>query len=251
MTSLLNWLELLLLPPGIILLILLFAVLISRRSPMISSLLSITGILLLILFSMPLVARYLLINLQDYPAIEMSELNRNQPEGTIVILGAGRYSSAPEYGFRDEVSTLTLERLRYGAALADKLKIPVLLSGGRRDANATSEAVMMNQVMVNIFNINPQYLEVTGINTVQQAKAVKNMLAAKSSQKIYLITHAWHMKRAVAEFTLQGFDVHAAPMGFAATSGIENLYLPTATALASSSRAMHEYYALLYLKLIN
>jgi len=251
MTSILNWLELLILPPGIILVMLLFALLISRRSPVVSSVLSITGILLLIVLSMPLVARYLLINLQDYPAIEINNLNTEQSEGTIVILGAGRYSSAPEYGFRDEVSTLTLERLRYGAALADKLKIPVLLSGGRRDANATSEAVMMNQVMVNIFNINPQYLEVTGINTFQQAMAVKKMLAAKPSQKIYLITHAWHMKRAVAEFSSQGFDVHAAPMGFAATSSIENLYLPTATALASSSRALHEYYALLYLKLIN
>ncbi|MCP4412280.1 MAG: YdcF family protein, partial [Gammaproteobacteria bacterium] len=104
---------------------------------------------------------------------------------------------------------------------------------------------------VNVFNINPQYLEVTGINTFQQAMAVKKMLASKSSKKIYLITHAWHMKRAVAEFTLQGFDVHAAPMGFAATSAIENLYLPTATALASSSRALHEYYGLFYLKLVN
>jgi len=103
MTSILNWLELLILPPGIILVVLLFALLISRRSPIVSSVLSITGILLLIVLSMPLVARYLLINLQDYPAIEMNNLNAEQSDGTIVILGAGRYSSAPEYGFRDEV----------------------------------------------------------------------------------------------------------------------------------------------------
>jgi len=95
MTSLLNWLELLLLPPGIILLLLIFALLISRRSPIVSSILSFSGILLLIFLSMPLVARYLLINLQDFPAIEMKELSKEQAEGTIVILGAGRYSSAP------------------------------------------------------------------------------------------------------------------------------------------------------------
>ncbi len=249
--SLLHWLELFLLPPGIILVLLLSAWMFSGRRPLLSYVLSVSGILLLVFLSMPLIARYLLINLQDYPVFETVAQNDDTSSGVIVILGAGRYPVAPEYGFRDEISSLTLERLRYGAFLAGKLKMPVLLSGGRRDSNATSEAVLMNQVMVNVFNNNPQYLDIKGINTHQQAIEVRKILSSKSDIKIYLVTHAWHMKRAVKEFSLQGLDVYAAPMGFAATSTSDNLYLPSATAMASSSRALHEYYALLYLNLMD
>jgi len=249
--NILHWLEFFILPPGIILVFLLSALLFSRRIPLLSSILSLTGIVLLVFLSMPIVARYLLINLQDYSVVEINNQNKDNSAGIIVILGAGRYQAAPEYGYRDEISPLTLERLRYGATLAEKLKLPVLLSGGRRDANATSEAVMMNQVMVNVFNTNPQYLEVSGVNTRQQAIEVRKILAAKEDTRIYLVTHAWHMKRAIAEFSRQGFDIQAAPMGFAATSKIDNLFLPSATALASTSRALHEYYALLYIELTN
>ncbi len=247
--SFLQRLEIFILPPGIILVLLVLALLIARKKPLLGSILSISGIVLLTTLSMPLVARYLLINLQDYPAIQSEKLTINSSEGVIVILGAGRYQAAPEYGYRDETSPLTLERLRYGAALANKLNLPVLLSGGRRNNNATSEAVMMNQVMVNVFNTHPKYLEVNGANTQQQAIEVKKVLSSHNNMKIYLVTHAWHMKRAVEAFSLQGFEVQPAPMGFAATSKIDNHLYPSAAALASSSRALHEYYALIFMKL--
>ena len=198
---------------------------------------------------MPIVARQLLINLQQYPALQMTELTKGPSDAAIVILGGGRYSAAPEYGYRDEISPHTLTRLRYGAVLAKKLELPIVLSGGRRNANATSEAVIMNQVMVNVFNMNPKYLEVNGINTHQQAVAVKEQLSETDYNNIYLVTHAWHMKRAVAEFSHQGFNVIPAPMGFSATSRAEFEFLPSAAALSSTSRALHEYYVLFYLSL--
>ena len=133
------------------------------------------------------------------------------------------------------------------ATIKRKLKLPILLSGGRRNENATSEAVIMNQVMVNDFNIDSQFLEINGINTHQQAIEVNKILLEKNINEIYLVTHAWHMKRAINEFRLQGIVVKPAPMGFAATSNAINEYLPSAFALASSSRALHEYYGLFYL----
>ena len=248
-TSLLHTLEFFLLPLGISLLLLLISLVISRRRPRLSFGISLTSLLLLAFFSSPMVARKLLMNIQEYTPIQISE-HTDTDGSAIVILGGGRYSAAPEYGKRDTISTLTLERLRYGANLAQESKLPIVLSGGRRNSNATSEAVIMNQIMVTVFNINPHYLEVNGANTHQQAIEVRKLLAKQSINKIYLVTHAWHMKRAVAEFSLQGFDVIPAPMGFAATSIPENRYLPSAAALASSSKALHERYALLYLKII-
>ena len=247
LTSILQTLELFLLPPGFVFILLLIALLLSRRLPRVSFLLSVSAVSLLMLLSMPIVARQLLSSLQEYPAISIMELTKGKSEGAIVILGGGRYSAAPEYGYRDEVSSFTLERLRYGAMIAQKLKLPILLSGGRRNANATSEAVIMNQVMVNDFNIDSQYLEINGINTHQQAIEVKKILLEQNIKEIYLVTHAWHMKRAINEFRRQGLIVKPAPMGFAATSNAMNEYLPSAFALASSSRALHEYYSLFYL----
>ena len=245
--SILQTLELLLLPPGFVFILLSIALLISRRLPRTSFLIGLSSVSLLLLLSMPIIARQLLSSLQDYPAIPIAELTKGKPAGAIVILGGGRYSAAPEYGYRDEVSIFTLERLRYGAVIAEKLDLPILLSGGRRNANSTSEAVIMNQVMVNDFNIDSQFLEINGINTHQQAIEVNLILLEQNIKKIYLVTHAWHMKRAINEFRLQGIVVIPAPMGFAATSNASNEYLPSAFALASSSRALHEYLGLFYL----
>lgn len=248
-TTFLYILEFFLLPPGSTLLLLFIALMISRRLPLISFFTSLSAILLLIVLSMPIVARQFLINLQEYPALQMAELTKDSSDAVIVILGGGRYSAAPEYGYRDEISPHTLTRLRYGAALAKKLELPIVLSGGRRNANATSEAVIMNQVMVNVFKMNPKYLEVNGINTHEQAIAVKEQLAETNYKNIYLVTHAWHMKRAVTEFSHQGFKVTPAPMGFSATSKAQFEFLPSAAALASTSKALHEYYVLFYLNL--
>jgi uncharacterized SAM-binding protein YcdF (DUF218 family) len=247
-TTILNWLEFFILPPGIIFVFLLFALIIYRRTPLFSFIISLSAIITLYILSMPLTARNLLSSLQSYPVIQLIDLNKGETGTAIVILGAGRYSSAPEYGYRDEISPLSLERLRYGASIAERLKLPILLSGGNRNAEATSEAVIMNQLMVSVFKINTQYLEIDSTNTHEQAIEVKKVLVDKDINTIYLITHAWHMKRAVKEFNLQGFSVIPLPMGFAATAESENSFFPSAAALASTSRAMHEYYALLYLR---
>ncbi len=247
--SLLHWLEFFILPPGIIFVMLLIALIISRFKPLFGFLFGVSSIILLLVLSMPLTARYLLSSLQDYPVFQASVLKSDPTKTALVILGAGRYEAAPEYGYRDEITPLTLERLRYGANIAKLVETPIVLSGGRRNADATSEAVIMNQIMVNIFELHPQYLEIKGINTGQQAIKVKELLAVNDINTIILVTHAWHMKRAVSEFESQQFEVIPAPMGFAATSKQSYQFMPSAAALASSSRAMHEHYGLLYQQL--
>ena len=245
----LSWLELLILPPGLIFVLLLLAASLSRRAPMISFFLSLSSILLLYILSMPLTAHFMLNSLQTSPALQLVDLNKGEKDTAIVILGGGRYAAAPEYGYRDEISTFTLGRLRYGSELAEKLQLPILLSGGKRNSEATAEAVIMNQLMVDVFKINTQFLEINSKNTHQQGIEVKAILEQKSIKTIYLVTNAWHMQRAVKEFELQGFTVMPAPMGFAATANPDKEYLPSASALASTARAMHEYYAMFYLNL--
>jgi len=225
------------------------AFVVSRYKAKLGFYIGLSSVILLLILSMPLTARYLLSSLQDAPVFDSTKMEIDNKTTALVILGAGRYEAAPEYGYRDEITPLTLERLRYGAHIAQVNNLSIVLSGGRRSSNATSEAVIMNQIMVNVFKLYPQYLEINGINTAQQALEVKNILANDGITKVILVTHAWHMKRAVVEFKKQQFDVIPAPMGFAATARGEPQFMPSAAALSSSSRALHEHYGLFYFKL--
>jgi len=198
---------------------------------------------------MPAVARNLIQSLQTTQPILTTDINFEAPKTVLVVLGGGRYAQAPEYDSQDEVSPATLERLRYAAKLNRELKLPLLLSGGRRNANATPEAVMMNRVMVDEYDIHPIYLEVQAQNTHQQAIEVKKILDNEQIERLILITHAWHMPRAKQEFEFNGVEVIAAPMGYLGMGSHQINYIPSAAAMAISSRALHEHYALIWLSL--
>ena len=246
--SLLNWIEILLLPPGLLIPFLILAGLWYRRRKMLATVSLISGIALVLIFSMPAVARAMLKDLQVHEPVVLEALAEKQ-NLVIVVLGGGRYANAPEYDNQDQISPATLERIRYAAHLNRQLKLPMLLSGGRRNADSTPEAVMMNKVLVDEYNILPVYLEVNAANTHQQAIEVKALLKDETVAHLILITHAWHMRRAEYEFSYQGFNVIPAPMGFLATSEQHVSYLPSAAAMAISARALHEKYALLWSRL--
>ena len=83
----------------------------------------------------------------------------------------------------------------------------------------------------------------------EQAHQVKFLLNETGIQRVVLITHAWHMPRAVAEFEVTGLDVVPAPMGYLATALQRVDYIPSAAAMQISARAMHEYYARIWLSI--
>ncbi len=70
-------------------------------------------------------------------------------------------------------------------------------------------------------------------------------------EKIILVTHAFHMPRALNEFKRVGFDALPAPTAF--FSNQEKLsifsFIPSAQALTVSSFILHEYLGLLWYRL--
>jgi len=78
---------------------------------------------------------------------------------------------------------------------------------------------------------------------------VEFLLSETSITQVVLITHAWHMPRAVEEFKVSGLDVVPAPMGFMATGNQRVNYIPSAAAMQISARALHESYASIWLSL--
>src|SRR5262249_17381432 len=76
----------------------------------------------------------------------------------IVILSAGFVRTAPEYG-GPTVDQLTLQRLRYGAHLARRLNLPVLVSGGSPDRAPLPLAEMMKRALESDFGVDARWTE--------------------------------------------------------------------------------------------
>lgn len=246
MTAVAQWLEFLFLPPGLLLPFSLLALLAYRRRRTLSLALLSTAILLTLVLAMPKTARWLIADLQTIQPIQLDELQPDKQSTAIVVLGGGRYPKAPEYQHEDQISPATLERLRYAAYLSKELGVSLVLSGGRRNADSTPEAVMMNKVLVNEYGVEPEFLEVRGTNTHEQAIEVQKLLDGSGINNVILVTHAWHMRRAMAEFRSVGLSVVAAPMGYMATAYPNQDMIPSAAAMSITARALHEIYAMIW-----
>jgi len=158
----------------------------------------------------------------------------------IVVLGGGTYFSAPEYG-ADTVKAQVLVRLRYAAHLHRALGKPVLASGGAPEGNAVPEAQLMRQVLQQDFQVPVQWIEPGSNNTFENALKCAALLKPAGVQRIYLVTHAWHLRRARVAFEHAGFEVIPAPTGFAMRFRLTAIdFLPDARALHDSGLFFRE-----------
>jgi uncharacterized SAM-binding protein YcdF (DUF218 family) len=158
----------------------------------------------------------------------------------IVVLGGGTYFSAPEYG-ADTVRTPVLARLRYAAHLHRALGKPVLASGGAPEGNLVPEAQLMRHVLQQDFRVAEVSTEEGSRNTFENALRSSELLKSTGVDRIYLVTHAWHMRRARIAFENAGFTVIPAPTGFATRIKATIIdFLPDARALQDSSVFFHE-----------
>lgn len=240
--------------PPVILVVIAFIGLIASLRWRLYGMLTVAGCLsLMYILSIPLTGIQLMSGLENiYPAINPNAL---QTEGrkpmAIVILGGGRYDNAPEYS-PETVNDRTLVRLRFGARLHKSTQLPVLVSGGLGTDNITPEAVLMQEVLINDFGIAVRWVEDDSGNTMENALRTSEILLKKDISRIYLVTHASHMPRAVWAFTQTGMQVTPAPTQFTTISSHSDLrileYLPSASALAVSSRAIRARIGLLWYK---
>jgi uncharacterized SAM-binding protein YcdF (DUF218 family) len=123
-----------LLPPAINIVIGLLGVFLLGRTKNILSgkIIILFAFVSLYILSMPIVARHLMLNLQnEFHYLEPTALNKNNKETAIVILGGGSAFSV-EYDKKYSVNLETLSRLRYGAFLYHKIGAPIIVSVDRR-----------------------------------------------------------------------------------------------------------------------
>ena len=168
----------------------------------------------------------------------------------IVVLGGGRYTNANEYG-GDTVNSFSLERIRYAAHLSRHTNLPIMTSGGAPFGEGLSEALLMARVLEQEFGIKPRWLEEQSRTTRENAEQARIILRRERIERVYLVTHAWHMPRAMYAFRTAGVDAIPAPFGFHTLSAADRTYLgmlPSSHGLGMSSLALRERIGLLWYK---
>ena len=200
-------LKTLVLPPGIFILLLILAFYASKG--VLARLLIFLTTALLTLFSLPLVAAYLLSSLESYPAL-ITEAPVPDDAQAIIVLSSEVYADAPEYG-GDTLGQRTLARVRYGAFLARETGLPLYVTGGGADDGHAAVSKLMAEALEREFGIDVAGIEDQSKTTRENAQLSVPMLRNDGIEYALVVTHAWHMPRAMESFEREGLRVSAAP----------------------------------------
>jgi uncharacterized SAM-binding protein YcdF (DUF218 family) len=220
------------LPPAGPLLLAIFGVFLLKRRPLLARTCLILGLGSLWLLSTPVVSDALAALAEHYPPLDLRIGTGAQ---AIVILGGGgQRAFAPEYGGPSAEPQL-LERLSYGAYIARKTGLPILVTGFHIEASAMRDTLLRN------YDIDPRWVDDEAYDTFENARNSVRMLKADGVRRIVLVTRAAHMWRSVHEFTAAGIEVVPAPLGILAQRELGILrYVPDPEALLRAHAAIYE-----------
>lgn len=167
----------------------------------------------------------------------------------IVVLGGGiRRGNGDTVA--DSLGPWSLERLDFAAHAYRRLGLPVLVSGGRPSGAHSAEADLMKTALENDFAVPVRWVESRSRNTYENALYSKDLLQAADVTTVVIVTHAWHMRRALWSFARVGLHAIAwpAPPTYPETDRADD-YLPSMRGLLASYHALHEAIGLAYYRL--
>jgi uncharacterized SAM-binding protein YcdF (DUF218 family) len=249
----------LLLPPVPFLLLVLVGARLMFKRQLLAWLLLLVAVLGLWLCSTTAVSRALTLGaLQAPPALtaaEVADIKRNPGKTAIVVLGGGRRTLAPEYG----VSTLnarSVERLRYGIWLSRETGVPVLFAGGvgRGEQQGQTEGDIAKNMAEREFRHPLRWVENQSRDTHENARLSVALLRPQGIERVILVTHAYHLPRALRNFEEAGAaGTNAAPLrtvGAAVGRPVPgpwklNDWLPSLRGMEETWLALHELLGLL------
>lgn len=140
----------------------------------------------------------------------------------IVVFGGGRESSAPEYGVAS-LNAPSLERLRFGIWLGRQTGAPLMFSGGLGHAAqpGESEAEVAAEIAATEFGRPLRWLETRSRDTRENARYAAAQLREDKLEQVVVVTHGWHMPRALralreaSQHVAATWEIVPAPMGLA------------------------------------
>jgi uncharacterized SAM-binding protein YcdF (DUF218 family) len=228
----------LLVPPFGFATLALASLVLSRSWPRLGRTMLATSLICLIALGTPMVAVSMLVSLE--PDTPRTPLVGAQPQA-IVVLGAEvrRTKDDPPI----VVGSLSLERLRTAAALQRQTALPLLVSGGTLTDGIPPVGDIMAESLIADFRVPVRWRETRSRDTWQNAAFSADILRAQGITSIYLVTHAWHMRRALQAFQRTGLTVVAAPTPADMPVGRPevNDFIPRVSGWETSYFALHEW----------
>lgn len=174
----------------------------------------------------------------------------------VIVLGGGRRGFAPEYGGVADLEPASLERLRHGLWLARRLGAPVGFSGGVGweqggvRGTGTAEAEIAARIAREEFGQTLRWVEGQSRDTHENAVFTLALMRQADVRTVVVVTHAWHMPRALRRFEAAAEASGArvalvpAPMGAIGLVGRATPdWLPSGEGLLENRRVLRELLA--------
>jgi uncharacterized SAM-binding protein YcdF (DUF218 family) len=193
----------------------------------------------------------LLIGWLEKGAAKQGECELIESGSPIVVLSGGKSGPVVDPAAVERLQLSSLRRALSAVKFAEQFPdSDIIVSGG--GTGPVSEALLMGQLMLQL-GVDEEriLLEEASQTTIGNAKAVNEIILSgaeglPTSPQIYLVTSAWHMRRAMAAFRADGFSVCPLPVDFRRVEVTASAALiPQLSALDKTSLALHEIYGLL------
>lgn len=243
----------LLLPPGLLVCLLLGGLLFYRR--LLGKLMAWSGLSLLYLLSTPAAEQWLGEQLETTPPVLPAQLIEANAEA-ILLLTAGLVDFNPELDDQPRPSARTLQRLDYAAHLHQQTGLPIIISGGSINATQTVLAEVAADWLQKRLKIEPLALETRSTTTWENAQYSAALLDELGVEKVAVVTHAFHMPRAMLAMQQHSINAIAAPFLF--TNGNTpdahqmkgpQLWRPSYDSLSRNHLAIHEFLGIFWYQL--
>lgn len=179
-----------------------------------------------------------------------------QPAGdVIVLLGGGIVDRVPDLTGEAAPSLLMLGRVVTAVRLYQRLKLPIIVTGGRVfDDGRRAEASIIKRFLVDL-GVPAQaiILEDRARDTAQNARLTAVICHQKGYSRPILLTAAYHLKRATMAFDAAGLSVTPFPAYYLGGKDVPFSWrqlLPSMIAFYCSANALHEYLGILYYRVV-
>jgi len=234
-----------LMPPTVFIALCPLAVLLAFRYPRQGMRLALAASLLLYLSAMPIFAQELSRLLVTDAPTDTALRNAQ----AIVVLGAGiRVGDGDHHS--DTLDALSIERVAWAAELYRVLSLPVAVTGGRIKGSTSSLGALMRQQLEHTFGVPVTWTEELSRTTFENADYTARLLKQSGRDRVVVVTHPWHMARAVWSFNRVGLQAISCPMpgGTVKWPGLAGFF-PNLGALQQTFYDLHELLGLAYYRL--
>jgi uncharacterized SAM-binding protein YcdF (DUF218 family) len=194
------------LPPVCFLYCVMLGLLIGRRHRSGGRALVGIGLVGLALLSIPLVPNLLIVALeQNLPTTPPPDA---MPQAIVILGGDLLRTEGPPHSLP---GFLTLDRLREGAELYRRTRLPILVTGGTVQHDRPPVALIMADSLRNDFQVPVAWVEDASVDTWENAQLTAEILQRGGIHSVYVVTQGWHMRRAMMAFRHAGLIATAVP----------------------------------------